>query len=340
MRLAHAPALAYRSAKDTGEYHAMTDAPYIRPDMKGFLDMMAAAAASGPKLADMTLEEARQSYIVMHGIADRPARALPVIRDVACPGPAGDIPLRLYDARETRDEATPVVMFYHGGGFVIGDLETHHALCTEIAAAVDLPLVAVHYARAPEAPFPAAILDCEAATRWVASSPAELGRTATGIITIGDSAGGNAAVIVPQLLGANPAAVPVVLQVPIFPLVADANGSASMAAFSEGFLLTADTMAFFDAAYGADRSDPRGFPILGDHSNAPPTIVVTASLDPIRDSGRAYAHALVDAGRDCVFLEMRGVTHSFTNLRGAVPSTQRDLERIIAAMRFMLASPE
>ena len=93
------------------------------------------------------------------------------------------------------------------------------------------------------------------------------------------------------------------------------------------------------AVAAADRADPRGFPILGDHSQAPPTIVVTASLDPIRDSGRAYAKALVDAGRDCVFLEMRGVTHSFTNLRGAVPSTQKDLERIIAAMQFMLANP-
>jgi len=315
----------------------MTDTPYIRPDMQGFLDMM--AAATGPKLADMTLAEARQSYVVMHGIADRPARDLAVIRNLNCPGPHGDIPLRLYDARESRDEASPIVMFYHGGGFVIGDLDTHHALCSEIAALIDLPVVAVHYALAPEAPFPAAILDCEAATRWVAGSPAELGRTASGIITIGDSAGGNATVVVSQLLGANPAAVPVVLQVPIFPLVADANDSASMAAFSDGFLLTGDTMAFFDAAYGADRSDPRGFPILGDHSAAPPTIVVTASLDPIRDSGRAYAKALVDAGRDCVFLEMRGVTHSFTNLRGAVPSTQRDLERVIAAMQFMLGSP-
>ena len=315
----------------------MTDAPFIRPDMKAFLDMM--AQVKGPKLADMTLEEARQSYVAMHGIADRPARALPVIRDLACPGPKGDIPLRLYDARETRDGPTPVITFYHGGGFVIGDLATHHALCSEIAALIDLPLVAVDYARAPEAPFPAAILDCEAATRWVAGSPAELGRQASGIITIGDSAGGNATVVVGQLLGANPAAVPVVLQVPIFPLVADANGSASMAAFSDGFLLTADTMAFFDAAYGADRTDPRGFPILGDHSATPPTIVVTASLDPIRDSGRAYAKALVDAGRDCVFLEMRGVTHSFTNLRQMVPSTQKDLERIIAAMQFMLENP-
>ncbi|MCZ8136502.1 MAG: alpha/beta hydrolase [Porphyrobacter sp.] len=315
----------------------MTDAPYIRPDMKAFLDMM--AQVNGPKMVDMTLAEARDSYVKMHGIADRPARALPVIRDLTCPGPKGDIPLRLYDARETRDGPTPIITFFHGGGFVIGDLDTHHALCTEIAALIDLPLVAVHYALAPEAPFPAAILDCEAATRWVASSPAELGRTASGIITIGDSAGGNATVVVGQLLGANPAAVPVVLQVPIFPLVADANGSDSMAAFSEGFLLTADTMGFFDAAYGADRSDPRGFPILGDHSEAPPTIVVTASLDPIRDSGRAYAKALVDAGRDCVFLEMRGVTHSFTNLRQMVPSTQRDLERVIAAMQFMLANP-
>lgn len=315
----------------------MTDAPFIRPDMKAFLDMM--AQVNGPKMVDMTLEEARDSYVKLHGIADRPARALPVIRDLACPGPAGDIPLRLYDARESREGPTPVITFYHGGGFVIGDLDTHHALCSEIAALLDLPLVAVHYARAPEAPFPAAILDCEAATRWVASSPAELGLTASGIVTIGDSAGGNATVVVGQLLGANPAAVPVVLQVPIFPLVEDANGSASMAAFSEGYVLTGETMAFFDAAYGADRSDPRGFPILGDHSQAPPTIVVTASLDPIRDSGRAYARALVDAGRDCVFIEMRGVTHSFVNLRQMVPSTQKDLERIIAAMRFMLDNP-
>jgi acetyl esterase len=315
----------------------MTDAPFIRPDMKAFLDMM--AQVNGPKLVDMTLEEARASYQALHNLADRPARPLPVIRDLSCAGPNGDIPLRLYDARETREGPTPVIVFYHGGGFVIGDLDTHHALCTEIAALADLPLVAVHYALAPEAPFPAAILDCEAATRWVASSPAELGLTANGIITIGDSAGGNATVVVSQLLGANPAAVPVLLQVPIFPLVADGNGSASMAAFGDGFLLTSDTMGFFDAAYAADRADPRGFPILSDHSSAPPTIVVTASLDPIRDSGRAYAKALVDAGRDVVFIEMRGVTHSFTNLRQMVPSTQGDLERIVAAMKFMLANP-
>ncbi|AWW74942.1 lipase [Erythrobacter sp. KY5] len=311
-------------------------APFIRPDMKMFLDAL--AAMEGPALADMTLEEARASYVALHGMADRPARDLPVIRDLSCPGPAGDIPLRLYDARETR-EPGPVTTFYHGGGFVIGDLETHHALCTEIAALMDLPLVAVDYRRAPEAPFPAAIEDCEAATRWIASSPQDLGREVSGLVTIGDSAGGNATIVVGQLLADEPAAVPVILQVPIFPLASAVEGSASFEAFDDGFVLTRAAIEFFDAAYGADRADARGFPILGDHSKAPPTIVVTASLDPIRDSGRDYASALALAGADVTFIEIKGVTHSFTNLRQAVPSTQGDLERIAAHMKFLLENP-
>lgn len=311
----------------------MTDTHFVRPDMQAFLDGLAAMA--GPTLDDMTLEEARASYVALHAMADRPARDLAVIRDLSCPGPAGDIPLRLYDARETR-EAGPIITFYHGGGFVIGDLDTHQSLCTEIAALMDLPVVAVDYRLAPEHPFPAAIEDCEAATRWVASSPSELGREATGVIPIGDSAGGNATIVVSQLLGAKPANVPVVLQVPIFPLASDAVGSASLEIFAEGFVLTKASIEFFDAAYQADRSDPRGFPILGDHTSAPPTVVATASLDPIRDSGRDYAKAMVDAGRDVVYLEMQGVTHSFTNIRAAVPSTQADLERIIGAMKLML----
>jgi acetyl esterase len=130
--------------------------------------------------------------------------------------------------------------------------------------------------------------------------------------------------------------VPVVLQVPIFPLASVAEGSASLEQFADGFVLTKAAIEFFDAAYRADRSDPRGFPILGDHACAPPSLVVTASLDPIRDSGRDYAQALAAAGADFTFLEMKGVTHSFTNLRRAVPSTQADLERIIAAMKAHL----
>ena len=310
-------------------------APFVRPDMRAFLDAL--AAMEGPAIADMTLEEARASYVALHAMADKPASELAVIRDLACPGPAGDIALRLYDAREGRG-AGPVVTFFHGGGFVIGDLETHHALCTELAHLLDLPVVATHYRRAPEAPFPAAIDDCEAAARWIAGSPGALDREATGLVTIGDSAGGTATIAVGQLLAANPADVPVVLQVPLFPLAADAMGSASLDAFADGFVLTKAAVEFFDAAYQGDRTDPRAFPILGDHSTAPPTVIVTAGLDPIRDSGRDYAKALAEAGRSHVFLEIEGVTHSFTNLRQAVPSTQADLERVVAAMQFMLGA--
>lgn len=310
-----------------------TSAPYVRPDMQAFLDAL--AAIDGPPINEVPLADARQGYVALHGMADRPARELAVIKDLSCPGPAGDIPLRLYDARETR-EPGPVICFYHGGGFVIGDLDTHHALCTEIAALADLPLVAVDYRLAPEAPFPAAILDCEAATRWIASSPEAIGRKATSLVTIGDSAGGNATIVVGQLLGDKPADVPVAVQVPIFPLASAAEIHPSFEQFGEGYVLTKQAMEFFDQAYAADRDDPRGFPILSDLSEAPPTVLVTASLDPIRDSGRDYGKALIDAGRDCIFIEMRGVTHSFTNLRQAVPSTQRDLERIVAALKFAL----
>lgn len=307
--------------------------PFIRPDMKAFLEML--AALGGPKMADMTIEHARAGYGALHRMADRPARELAVIRDLACPGPAGDIALRLYDRREAR-EPGPVIVFFHGGGFVIGDLETHHSLCSEVAWQLDLPLVAVDYRRAPEHPFPAAIEDCEAAARWIAASPPALSRTATSLVTIGDSAGGCASIVVSQTFAARPAGVPVVLQVPIFPATSDVFATASVDEFSEGYLLTRATMEFFHASYAAAPGDPRAFPILGSHEGTPPTVLVTASLDPIRDSGRDYAAALSAAGIDHIFIEMKGVTHSFCNLRQAVPSTQRDVERICAAMKLML----
>lgn len=308
--------------------------PYVREDVKAFLDLI--EQAGGPPIDEVGIDEARAAYQAMHDMADRPARELAVIRDLACPGPGGEIPLRLYDAREKR-AAGPIIVFYHGGGFVIGDLDTHHNLCTEIAAQMDLPVLAVDYRLAPEHPFPAAIEDCEAATRWVAGSPAELEREVTGLVTIGDSAGGNATIVVGQQLAGRPAGVPVILQIPIFPLAADAFGSKSLDEFDDGFVLTRRAIEFFDRHYAPDRTDPRAMPILGPVANSPPTVLVTASLDPIRDSGREYGAALALNGVDHVFLEMKGVTHSFTNLRQAVPGAQADLEAIFAAMKLMLA---
>jgi acetyl esterase len=227
-------------------------------------------------------------------------------------------------------------MFFHGGGFVIGDLDSHHSLCTEIAAELDLPVIAVHYRLAPEHPFPAAPDDCEAASRWVATSPEALGRSITGLIPMGDSAGGNLTIVITQALAESPASVPVVLQVPIYPLSDDKPDHASFNQFADGFVLTAETMKWFSDAYQAELGHPRAYPIYGNHADTPPTVLVTASLDPIRDSGRVYGAELIRAGAEVVFLEMKGTTHAFAQLRKAFPSAHGDMQRIFAAVRLLL----
>ncbi|MBB4613640.1 alpha/beta hydrolase [Novosphingobium taihuense] len=306
---------------------------YVRPDVQGFLAFLNGTDA--PPMSQLGLEAARESYLAMGQLAEAEPRELAVIRDLTCPGPAGDIRLRLYDLRDTR-EPGPAVMFFHGGGFVIGDLESHHSLCTEIAAELDMPVIAVDYRLAPEHPFPAAPDDCEAASRWVAANSAVLGREITGLIPMGDSAGGNLAIVVTQALVEEPAAVPVIMQVPIYPLSDDKPDHQSFLDFAEGYLLTADTMQWFANAYQAVTGHKRAFPIYGEHSTTPPTVLVTAGLDPIRDSGRVYGAELIRAGAEVVFLEMKGTIHGFTQVRKAIPSAQGDMQSIFKAVRLLL----
>ena len=307
--------------------------PYVRPDVAGFLAFLNSSEA--PPMSALTPELARQTYLAMGAAGEADPLPLAVIRDLTAPGPAGPVRVRLYDARETRD-AGPMVVFFHGGGFVIGDLDKHHAFCTEIAAALDLPVVAVDYRLAPEHPFPAAPDDCEAVTRWVATSPAELGRSVTGLILTGDSAGGNLTIVTTQALAAHPAAVPVLLQAPLYPLSDDRPDHASFVQFGEGFLLTADTMNWFAHGYAATPAHPRAYPLYNDHAHTPPTVLVTAGLDPIRDSGRVYGAELVRAGVSVTFLEFPGIIHGFVQLRKAIPSAQADIATIFAAIRHQL----
>jgi acetyl esterase len=229
------------------------------------------------------------------------------------------------------------VVFYHGGGFVVGDLETHHSLCTEIAASLDVPVVSVDYRLAPEHKFPAAPDDCEAAARWIAESPEALGRDVTALVPMGDSAGGNLTIVTTQALMARPAAVPVLLQVPIYPATDDGPSErGSMVEFGEGFLLNRRTMQWFGDQYAAEARHPRACPIRADHALTPPTVLVTAGLDPLRDEGRAYAAELILAGTDVVYLERQGALHGFASTRKIAPSGQGDLEAILATVRLFL----
>jgi acetyl esterase len=204
----------YQSAEQENK---MSDSPpYVRPDVATFLQFL--NAVPGPRFYEVSADEARAMTAAMRDVADAPVGELAVFRDIAIPGPAGVIPARVYDKRESRG-AGPVMVFYHGGGFVIGNLYTYEPYCAEIARLLDLPVISIDYRLSPEHSFPAPAEDCEAATRWIASNPDELGLEVTGIITSGDSAGGNLTIVTTMALRDNPADVPVILQHPIYPVV-------------------------------------------------------------------------------------------------------------------------
>ncbi|NNC71640.1 MAG: alpha/beta hydrolase [Sphingomonadaceae bacterium] len=310
----------------------MTD-PFVRPDTKMVLDLL--AQQEGPKMNEMPPAEARQVYVALSQMLELEAGELAVKRDLSIPGPAGDIPARLYDARESRGPS-PVVTFYHGGGFVIGDLESHDALCAEIARNLDIPVVAVDYRLAPEHPFPAAPDDCIAATRWIAESPAELGRQVTGLIPCGDSAGGNLTIVVSLALRDEPAAVPVIAQFPIYPATDMATQEGSMVEFAEGYLLEKQGMDWFTESYAGDPEDWRANPSKADAAGLPPTVLITASLDPLRDQGRAYAGQLIAAGVPTVYREAVGNIHGFANLRKMIPSSQADIAGCLAPLKLYI----
>ena len=306
---------------------------FVRQDVQGFLDML--KALGGPTMEEIGPEAGREQMRTMGGLAEAEPRELAVIKDVNCPGPAGPIPVRFYDTKAERGPG-PCVVFIHGGGFVIGDIGVYNALCTEIAHHLDLPVVSVEYRLAPEHPFPAAPDDCEAAARWIAESPKELGLEFTGLIITGDSAGGNLTIVTTSALANEPAAVPVILQAPIYPVADDISQHRSFKDFAEGFLLDAVTMSWFTRMYGGDSNDPRHTPMASEARNTPPTVLCTAGLDPLRDSGRNYAAHLIQQGTEVCYLEFPGIIHGFTTLRKAIPSGQQDLERFLDAVKLML----
>ena len=314
----------------------MTDV-FVRPDVRGFLDFL--NAMPGPKMHELEPPAARAVYAAMKDVADTPLGTLATIIDLSIPGPAGDIPARLFDAKASR-EPGPTMLFYHGGGFVIGNIETHASFCAEMARVLDIPVISVDYRLAPENPWPAAPDDCEAAARWVAGGPAELGRKVTSLIVCGDSAGGNLAIVTAMALRDAPAAVPVIAQFPIYPATDMSKPYPSYEQFADGFLLTRESMEWFDTSYRAEASHIRTSPLLGDLAGMPPAVVMTASLDPIRDQGRAYVGALAEAGVPVVFREAKGNIHGFVTIRQAMPSSQGDVAGALAALKTVIAEAE
>jgi acetyl esterase len=295
--------------------------PLIRPDVRQFLDYL--ESLNRPKGHEVGPEAARKMMLASRQAFEVEPRKIAVIRDIA-----GPVPMRLYDARAERGPG-PLLLFIHGGGWVIGDLETHEPFCIDLAIELDLPVVSADYRLAPENPFPAAVEDSIAAARWVASGPEELGRKPTGLFLAGDSAGGNLSAVVSAALRDESAAVPVLGQWLIYPAADPCQHYPSYDQFSERHLLTKDSMDWFEDSYSGPRGDWRYSPLLAGVEGLPPTFVVTAGLDPIRDQGRAYAARCAEAGIETIYLEAPGTIHGFLNLRKGMPSGQEDFARCL-----------
>jgi len=298
----------------------------MRPDVRQFLDYL--ESLNRPKGHEVGPEAARQMMVASRHAFDPPGREIAVVRDIA-----GPVPMRLYDPRTERGPG-PVLLFIHGGGWVIGDLDTHEPLCIEVAIELDIPVVAIDYRLAPESPFPAAVEDSIAAARWVASGPQELGRIPNGMFVAGDSAGGNLSAVVSAALRDEPAAAPIVGQWLIYPAADPTVPYPSYDQFCDGHLLTRESMDWFEDSYSGPKGDWRYSPLLKGTAGLPPTLVVTAGLDPIRDQGRAYAARCAEAGVETIYLEATGTIHGFLNLRKGMPSGQEDLARCLNYLKL------
>lgn len=312
--------------------------PFVRPDVQAFLDQL--KAMGGTPLNQLDAPTARQMFRAMGQMVELPRGSVARVEDLQIPTVHGhSVPARLYSTHAQVSEPAPVVVYYHGGGWVIGDLETHDSLCAETARVLGITVVSIDYRLAPEHRFPAAVEDCLAATQWIADSPAPIGHAVSGIVVAGDSAGGNlAAVCAQELTGKLP--VPILAQWLIYPGTDMVNPYESLTAFAEGYFLSHDDMNWFQGSYipgEADRSHTRASPILASTlEGQPPALVFTCGLDPLRDQGRAYAARLIQAGVELRFREAKGQIHGCFNLRAAIPSAQGDLAGCLADLKDLI----
>jgi acetyl esterase len=266
------------------------------------------------------------------------------VRDLEVDGAAGRLPARHYAPPEAgeRSGPCPLLVFLHGGGMVIGDLDTHDEACRLLCRHAGIQVLAIDYRLAPENPFPASVEDALAAFRWGAANAASLAADPERVAVGGDSAGGNLSAVVSQLATHDGGPAPA-LQVLVYPKLDFVNDYRSTELFDQGFILTGDDRRWFDTHYfgatGADPADPRLSPALADDlGGLPPAVIVSAAFDPLRDEGEQYADRLREAGVRVVKHRAAGMTHGFiqmTVLRGP-----RDATVELAGMvRAALARP-
>jgi acetyl esterase len=300
----------------------------LDPQARALLDLMASRGV--PPTHTLDPATARAFYRDRRTFTQPDPPAVAAVHELGCEGPHGPIPLRSYrPARPAGagEAPLPLLVYFHGGGWTIGDLDTHDVLCRQLAVAAGVGVLSVDYRLAPEHPFPAAFDDCLAATAWARANAAALGADPKRLAVGGDSAGGNLAAAVclaerdarlaapPESAAAAALSPPIAFQLLIYPATDQRAGAPSHTTNAQGYLLTADSIAYYRGHYlpqAADHEDWRASPLLAkSHAHLPPALVLTAGFDPLRDEGRLYADALSAAGTKAQYVCFERQIHGF-----------------------------
>ncbi len=312
----------------------------LDPVVRALLDQM--AAQPGPKLWELTPGEARLAMRAMIEAIGGKGAPIGKTANIAMPGPGGGLELRVFTPVAAGSDALPGLVYFHGGGFVMGDLDTHDELCRMLANEADVRVIAVHYRRPPEDKFPAAVEDAVAAVNWIEANAASLGIDANRLAVGGDSAGGQLAAVVAQQAKAK-GSPKLSFQLLLFPVTDTGTNTASHEEFAEGYFLERDAIVYFSEHYipaDADRSDVRLAPLkAADLAGLPPAYVMLAGYDPLHDEGLAYAEKLREAGVPVTVADYPGMIHDFVLMMGALPQAQPAIDAAAAALKSAL-NPE
>ena len=307
----------------------------LDPQAQAFLDQM--AALNLPPRWTVTPQEARQQYEVRIAMQP-PGEEVAHVEDRSVPSAAGEIPLRIYTPRG--EGPLPALVFFHGGGWVIGSIRSHDNACRALANASGCIVASVEYRLAPEAKYPAAADDCYAATRWVAEHAAELGADPSRIAVGGDSAGGNLAAAV-ALMARDRGGPALAYQLLIYPVTDHDFGTVSYQDNSEGCGLSTRDMQWFWDQYlpgAAEGKEPYASPARASSlAGLPPALVITAEYDVLRDEGEAYAEALRAAGVPATATRYDGMIHGFFGMHYIFAKGRQAMDEAGQALRSALA---
>lgn len=306
----------------------------IDPQMQAYIDQQAALGA--PPLHKLTPQQVRagsRMQVEQAALYFTPEQVAKV-ENRTIPAPTGEIPVRIY----TPDGAGPfpLLVFFHGGGWVVGDLDTHDALCRALTNAAACVVLAVDYRLAPEHKFPAATEDCYVATEWAAAHAAEINADPDRIAVGGDSAGGNLSAVV-TILARDRGGPSLSFQLLIYPATDFSTEFPSRIENADAPILDTDSMRWCMNHYlndEADKTNPLASPLLtSDFHNLPPALVITAEYDPLRDEGEAYAERLKAAGVPVTVRRYDGLVHGFFSYGVGVDRVQQAMAETAESLR-------